>query len=78
MGQNWAGGDEHAERHGIAHRSPQARRARKCPGVPARMPTRSKNTTKRNQAKHPWAPAHGSPINARLVTLMRPNHRQLI
>jgi len=60
MGLNWAGGDEHAERHGITHRSPQASRARKCPGAPAWMPTR-KNRIRRKQSRHPWAPAHGSP-----------------
>jgi hypothetical protein len=119
MGLNWAGGDEHAERHGITHRSPQASRARKCPGgcvrrhgcrqstepnqtqriatpvgfrprlatshttpttptpglhrptqasrarkcpgAPAWMPTRSKNRIRRKQSPHPWASAHGSP-----------------
>jgi len=55
----------------------QASRARKCPGaVPNRRmhANTPQNATERNHARHPWAPAHGSPDQRR--TLAPSGHTQ--
>ena len=55
----------------------QASRARKCPGAPPKRRMHADTTQKRNQshhARHPWAPAHGSPDQRR--TLAPSGHTQ--